>query len=202
MGVRTNAGALSRYGAHRQTITERQFTSDEMSGKTNAKIRGNATAQSPIGLHRLVFPGWQPKLNSWQVLADLDDFPQVIEALQVAGIMPAEVAIPGAVDEGRYRIHPTGIREAGEALFHGSLNLPKDVPTAKRVTVVTDGCRKLLQETAKPASSRWKRIAVAGHLSRLAQGAADGKRLFHPQRGYPLGFHLFLAPNRNRWASR
>src|SRR5947208_14642353 len=102
---------------------------------TNAKIRGNSPAQSTIGLHRLVFPGWQPKLNSWQVLADLDDFPQVIQALQVAGIMPAEVAIPRAVDEGRYRIDPAGIGEACEALFHSSLNLPKDVPAAKRITV-------------------------------------------------------------------
>src|SRR5438132_11062658 len=151
---------------------------------------------------RRVGPGRQPKLYSRQVPTDLDDFPQVIEALQIAGIVPAKVAISRAVDERRYRIHPAGVGETDEALFHGSLNLPKDVPTAKRVTVVTDGCRKLLQETAKHASSRWKRIAVAAHLSRLAQGAADGKRLFHPQRGYPLGFHLFLAPKRNRWASR
>jgi len=168
MGVRTNAGALSRYGAHRQTITERQFTSDEMSGKTNAKIRGNATAQSPIGLHRLVFPGWQPKLYSREVLANLDDFPQVIEALQVAGIVPAKVAISRAVDERRYRIHPAGIRQALYPLFHGSLNFPKDVPAAKGVTVVTDGGRELLQETAEPTSLCRKRIAVAGHLSRIA----------------------------------
>jgi len=98
--------------------------------KTNAKIRGNAPAQSTIGLHRLVFPGRQPKLNSWQVLADLDDFPQVIEALQVAGIVPAKVAISRAVDERRYRIHPAGIGKAPYPLFHGSLNLPKDIPAA------------------------------------------------------------------------
>ena len=159
---------MRRIGAHRQPISERELAVDEMGGKTNAKIRWDATAQATIGHHRLVFPGRQPKLNSRQVLADLDDLPQMIEALQVAGIVPAKVAISRAVDERRYRIHPAGIGEACEALFHGSLNLPKDVPTAKRVTVVTDGCRKLLQETAKPASSRWKRIAVAGHLSRLA----------------------------------
>ena len=168
MGVRTNAGVLGRYGAHRQAITEGQLTSDEVSRKTNTKIRGNAAAQSTVGLHRLVFPGRQPELNSREVLADLDDFPQVIEALQVAGIVPAKVAISGSVDERRYRIHPAGIGKALYPLFHGSLNLPKDIPAAKRVTVMTDGCRKLLQETAKPASSRWQRIAVAGHLSRLA----------------------------------
>src|SRR5439155_17985611 len=109
MGARTNAGVLSRYGAHRQAITERQPTSDEVSGKTNTKIRWNATAKSTIGLHRLVFPGRQPELNSRQVPTDLDDFPQVIQALQVAGIVPAKVAIPGAVDEGGYRIHPAVI---------------------------------------------------------------------------------------------
>ena len=168
MGAARDAALSGRNRAHRQSVTERQLAVDQMSREADAKIRGNAAAQSTIGLHRLVFPGRQPKLNSWQVLADLDDFPQVIEALQVAGIVPAKVAISRAVDERRYRIHPAGIGEACEALFHGSLNLPKDVPTAKRVTVVTYGCRKLLQETAKPASSRWKRIAVAGHLSRLA----------------------------------
>src|SRR5205807_2999336 len=123
------------------------------------------TTQSPIGLHRLVFPGRQPKLNSRQVPTDLNDFPQVIEALQIAGIVPAKVAISRAVDERRYRIHPAGVRQAPYPLFHGSLNLPKDVPAAKGVTVVTDGGRKLLQETAEPTSLCRKRIAVAGHLS-------------------------------------
>ena len=141
MGVRTNASILSRYGAHRQAITERQFTSDEVSGKTNTKIRWNAAAQSTIGLHRLVFPGWQPEFNSRQVPTDLDDFPQVIQALQVAGIVPAKVAISRAVDERRYRIYPAGIGKAIYPPFHGSLDLPKDVPAAKGVAVVTDGCR-------------------------------------------------------------
>src|SRR5207244_3755599 len=104
----------------------------------------NAPAQSTIGLHRLVFPGWQPKLNSWQVLADLDDFPQVIEALQVAGIVLAEKPVSRAVGERRYRIHPAGLRQSLCALFHGSLNLPKDVPAAKRVTVMPNGFRELL----------------------------------------------------------
>src|SRR2546427_5588184 len=162
-----------------------------MSRETNAKIRGNAPAQSTIGFNRLVFPGRQPKLNSRQVPTDLDDFPQVIEALQVAGIMPAKVAISRAVDERRYRIHPAGIGKSPYPLSHGSLNLPKDIPAAKRVTVMTDGCRKLLQETAKPASLRRKRIAVAGHLSRLTQAPANSDGLFHTERGFPLGFHLF-----------
>src|SRR6266478_3347276 len=168
MGAARVTVISGRNGAHRQSVDERQLAVDQVSGKTNAKIRGNAAAQSTVGLHCLVFPGGQPKLDPRQVLADLDDFPQMIEALQVAGIVPAKVAISRAVDERRYRIHPAGIGEACEALFHGSLNLAKDVSAAKRVTVVTDGCRKLLQETAKPASSRRKRIAVAGHLSRLA----------------------------------
>ena len=144
MGAARDAALSGRNRAHRQSVAKRQLAVDQMSGKTNAKIRGNAAAQSTVDLHRLVFPGRQPKLDTRQVPTDLDDFPQVIEALQVAGIVPAKVAISRAVDERRYRIHPAGIGEAGKALFHGSLNLPKDVPTAKRVTVVTDGCRKLL----------------------------------------------------------
>src|SRR5437899_2439729 len=168
MGAARDAALFRSNSAHRQSVAKRQLAVDQMSRETNAKIRGNAAAQSTVGLHRLVFPCRQPEFHSRQVLADLDDFPQVIEALQVAGIMPAEVAIPRTVDERRYRIHPAGIGEACEALFHRSLNLPKDVPAAKGVTVVTNCCRELLQETAQPASLRRKRIAVAGHLSRLA----------------------------------
>src|SRR5437870_4362165 len=143
MGAARVTVISGRNGAHRQSVAERQLAVDQVSREADAKIRWNATTQSTIGLHRLVFPGWQPKLNSWQVLADLDDFPQVIKALQIAGIVPAEVAISRAVDERRYRIHPAGIGKTGEALFHGSLNLPKDVSAAKRVTVMTNSCREL-----------------------------------------------------------
>src|SRR5437773_2290058 len=125
MGTARDAALSSRNRAHRQSVAERQLAVDQMSRETDAKIRWNATTQSTIGLHRLVFPGWQPKLNSWQVLADLDDFPQVVEALQVAGIVPAKVAISSAVDERRYRIHPAGIGKALYPLFHRSLNLSK-----------------------------------------------------------------------------
>src|SRR5437899_6679584 len=172
MGAARDAALSGRNRAHRQSIAERQLAVDQMSRETDTKIRRDSPAKATVCLHRLIFPSRQPKLNSRQAPADLDDFPQVIEALQIAGIVPAKVAISRAVDERRYRIHPAGVGETDEALFHGSLNLPKDVPTAKRVTVMTNGFRELLQEAAEPASLCWQRIAVAGHLSRLAQGAA------------------------------
>ena|SRR5207245_7944664 len=168
MGAARDVALSRRNGAHRQSVAERQLAVDQMSRETDAKIRRDSAAKTPISLNRLVFPGRQPELNSRQVLADLDDFSQVIEALQVAGIVPAKVAISRAMDEGRYRIYPAGIGKALYPLFHGSLNLPKDVPAAKRVAVMTNGCRKLLQETAEPASLRRKRITVAGHFPRCA----------------------------------
>src|SRR5437667_10332721 len=130
MGTARDAALSRRDGAHRQSVAERQLAVDQVSGKTNAKIRWNTTAQSTIGLHRLVFPGRQPKLNSREVLANLNDFPQVIEALQVSGIVPAKVAISRAVDERRYSIHPARIGKAFYPLFHRSLNLPKNVSAA------------------------------------------------------------------------
>src|SRR6266478_5593024 len=130
MGAARDAALSGRNRAHRQSVAKRQLAVDQMSRETNTKIRGNRTAQSTIGFNRLVFPGRQPKLDPGEVLANLDDFPQVIQALQVAGIVPAKVEISGAVDERRYRIHPAGVGETGEALFHGSLNLPKDVSAA------------------------------------------------------------------------
>jgi len=144
MRAASDAALSRRNGTHRQSVEERQLAIDQMSRETDAKIRRNATAKSTVCLHRLVFPCRQPEFHSRQAPTDLDNFPQVIEALQVAGIVPAKVAIPRAVDRGGYRIHPAGIGQALYALFHGSLNLPKDVPAAKRVTVMTNGFRELL----------------------------------------------------------
>src|SRR2546422_2271 len=83
--------------------------------------------------------------------------------------MPAEVAISRAVDERRYCIHPAGIGKALYPPFHGSVNLPKDVPAAKRVTVVTNGCRELLQETAEPTSLRRMGISFATTVNALCK---------------------------------
>src|SRR3989442_15920340 len=120
MGAARDAALSGRNRAHRQSVAKRQLAVDQMSRETNAKIRWNATTQSTIGLHRLVFPGWQPKLNSWQVLSDLDEFPQVIKASQSAGIVPSEEAIARAQKHRPDRIHPAGSGKAIYALFHGS----------------------------------------------------------------------------------
>jgi hypothetical protein len=42
----------------------------------------------------------------------------MIKIAQIAGIMPAEVAVLGAIDECAYRINPARIGQAGEPFLH------------------------------------------------------------------------------------
>src|SRR5712692_4079035 len=133
---------------------ERRPTVDEMRRITNAEIRRYVASESPVCLDGLKFPGRQPKPDSREVLADLNDLLKVLDALQVTGVVPAEVSVARAVDERAYRFYPARIGKACDALFHGGLNLRKQVAAAQRITVVANRFRKLLQETAQPASLR------------------------------------------------
>src|SRR5205807_2129311 len=68
----------------------------------------------------------------------------------------------------------------------------EQVPAAHGVTVVTNGLRELLQETAESASLRRKGITMAGHLSWLAQRPTDCERLIDAKRWSPTDFHCLL----------
>ena len=130
MGVRTNAGVLSRYGAHRQPIGERKLAIYEVCGKTDTEVRGYSATGTPISFHRLILPGGQPELYLWEILADLNDLHEVVHTLHVAGVMPTKVSVSGAVDERCYGIHPPRIGEAVEPPLHRRLDFPKYVSAA------------------------------------------------------------------------
>jgi hypothetical protein len=85
--------------AYRQAIPKRKFAIDEVSRQANAKIGRNSPTRSAICLDGLILPGRKPEFYPRQVLANGDYVPQVLDALQIAGIMPAEVAVFGAIDE-------------------------------------------------------------------------------------------------------
>ena len=109
---------VRRDGAYREAVLERRRCIHEVGGISNAEIRGNSRAHSAICLDGLVLAGRQPEFYPRKILADCDDIPEMIDALQIAGIVPAEVAVPGAIDKGSYRVYPPGMSKTFEALLH------------------------------------------------------------------------------------
>ena len=79
-----------------------------MGGIPNAEIRRNRAARSPVGLDRLVFAGRQPEFHRGQVLADGNNVPEMPNVLDVAGIVPAEVAVSRVANERGYLIGELG----------------------------------------------------------------------------------------------
>jgi len=159
---------VRRDGAYRQAIVERRRCAHEVGGVSNAQIRGNRAAHSAICLDGLVLPSWKPEFHPRQVHADCDDVAEMLDALQIAGIMPAEVAVFGAIDKRGDRLYPAGTSKTQEAFFHCRLDVRKQIPAAQGVTMEADRFRKLLQKAAETASVGGKRVPVPRHLAGVA----------------------------------
>jgi hypothetical protein len=109
MGIAGNAIPSRIDNADRQSVPDRRLAVNNVRGKADAEIGRYASARTPIGLHRLVFPRRQPEFHVRKIQADLDDFPEMVDSLQISRIMPPEVPVAGSVDEGADRIHPLRI---------------------------------------------------------------------------------------------
>ena len=147
---------------------ERRRTINEVGGVSDAEIGRNSPTHSAICLYGLVFPGWKPEFDPWQILADTNNSAQVLDALQIAGIMPAEVAVLGAIDKGSDRLDPAGMSKTAKALLHCRLDVRKQIPAAQGVTMEANRFRNLLQEAAETAPVGRECVAVAGHLAGIA----------------------------------
>ena len=147
---------------------ERRRGIDEVGRVTDAKIRGNSPAHPAICLNGLVLAGWKPEFDPRQVLADPNDTAKVIDALQIAGIMPAEMAVFGAVNQSGDGLCPSWMGEAPEALFHCRFDVRKCISSAQGVTMEANSSRELLQEETEAALVGGERIPMARHLARVA----------------------------------
>jgi hypothetical protein len=123
---------VGRDGAYREAIVKRRRCAHEVGRVANAEIRGNSPAHPAICLDGLVLPSWKPEFHARQVLADCDDVPEMLDALQIAGIMPAEIAVFGAIDERGDRLYPLSTGKTPEAFFHCSLHVRKRVSAHAR----------------------------------------------------------------------
>lgn len=95
--------------AHGQPILERWRSIYDVSGIPDAEIRGNDPAHSPVRLDGLVFPGRQPELHPRQLPRHCNDLTEMLEALDIAGIMPPEVSISRAINERAYGFDPARV---------------------------------------------------------------------------------------------
>ena len=89
---------MRRDGAYREAIPELRRSIHEMRRVSNAEIRGNSPAHSAVCLDGLILPDWKPEFYPRQILADSRNVPEMLDVLQIAGIMPAEIAVFGAID--------------------------------------------------------------------------------------------------------
>ena len=93
MGIEGDS-ILSRISdADRQPISHWWLAIHDVSGKPDAEIGWYPAAESPVCLDGLVFPRGQPELHLRQISAHPHDIPQMLDPLQVSGIMPAEVPV-------------------------------------------------------------------------------------------------------------
>jgi hypothetical protein len=87
---------VRRDGAYRQAIVERRRCVHEVGGVIGCRDSREFALDSAIGLDGLILPGWKPEFDPRQVHADCDNVPQMLDALQIDGIVPAEVSVFGA----------------------------------------------------------------------------------------------------------
>ena len=178
MNTRRSFLFARRDGAYWQAVAERRRCVHKVGGVSYAEIRWNSAARSAICLDGLVLPGWKPKVDARQVFADANDVAEVIDALQVARIMPAEVAVLGPAIKSGDGVYPFWVDKALEALLHCRLDVRKRISAAQRVTMEANRFRKLLQQAADTAPVGRKSVAVPWHLAGIAQRSADRKSLF------------------------
>src|SRR5882762_2465398 len=119
-----------------------------MSGQADTEIRGNSPAHPAICLNGLVLPSWEPEFDPRQISANSDDVPQMLDALQITGIMPAEVAVFGTIDKRGDGLNPVWMSKTSEAFLHRLLHVRKQIPAAQGVTMEAD---RLPQEAAETA---------------------------------------------------
>jgi hypothetical protein len=154
--------------AYREAIAERRRTIYEVGGVSDAEIRGNSPAHSAICLDGLILPRWEPEFDPRQILADTYDIAKVLDALQIAGIMPAKMAILGPIDKGGDRVYPAGMGQTLEAFLHCRLDVRKHISAAQGVTMEANRLRNLLQEETETVAVGRKRVAVPRHFAGVA----------------------------------
>jgi len=116
---------LGNYDANRQPVTNWWLAVDQMRGQPDAEIVRNLPAQSLERLNGVIFPRRQPELHPCQIFTDLNDLPEMLDVLQVARVVPSEIPVAGAMDEGTHRLYPARVRETLKPPVHRDLNFPK-----------------------------------------------------------------------------
>src|SRR6266851_1110366 len=92
VGFTLNAKPVTAHRRDRMTRYPDDSLTDHRRRHTNNEVRCEGAVQFGVVLDDFDLPSWQPVTDSWCQQADLVDVVKVLDALDVASVVPAEEA--------------------------------------------------------------------------------------------------------------
>lgn len=173
--TRSIHGVLIRGDFRRMREIRRRSRVEHRGGNANGKIRRKRTEELEILANDAVLARRKPVRNVRRHLAHLHNVDEMIQALNVARIVPTEVRNLAALlgDDERHRGDPALIEERIVAPLHRILHIREVVHTLAGVTLLASRTLDIAQLRADITTASGNRNAPAGHLARLRQTADD-----------------------------
>ena len=165
--------ALGQYH-RRMTETAGRLLADHMGRGAKNQIHGKVSVLFGVGCDDTVLAGWDPVKRAGSVFGHGTDIPKVGNRLNIARVVPSEVFYPLPIEKGNHGSGPSGILEALETIFKGSLDDREDIAAlesiAARAYTTLDGT----QFGTGRASLGWDASRQSGHLGGLGKTTDDG----------------------------
>lgn len=130
-----------------------------------------------VGPDDPVLAGRNPVRDIRRAFGNLHDIPKMIQALQVAAIVPPKHALPLAGKHADERRHPTGIGERSVPPFHRGNNDREVVAPPVGVALGAGRSRHLPESRSDAATPSVEAIGLARHLARAGQTADDREQV-------------------------
>lgn len=167
------------------------------------KAHRQVFGETSVPLHELgnvtVFPCREPKTDVRKAFGNVGDLLQMLHALHVAAIMPAEEAAGfGHRDCKNHRLFPKRVEERLEPPLKSGLHVREGIASLQGVAFRTDRTDHVAELHAGLASPRGNRPRMTGHLRRFRKVADDFQRLSKCHHGketsrVPRSLQVFCA---------
>lgn len=185
----TDIGALDPGGDTGVYITNRQSTAsichhppdmaliDHMRGKTDDQIGRRLVLLQPR-LNDAQFTGGKPEFDLRKGEGNLIDLVQVINGLEIAGIVPPEVWIPLGPNQFDHGRDPFIILNGLPSLIQPALNSgPSVIPSTICITAFADGACNRGQLLANDTARGGKGIGCTWHFGCMAESTGSATNL-------------------------
>jgi len=171
IGERVRRGIRANFRSVREV--SRSGRIDHSSRDTDAKVMREVAVGPQVFPHDSKLAGWQPVRDMRSLAAHGHDIPQVIQRLQVAGVMPTEVAVTLRGENANERSDPTGIGERVEPPLHRGNRAGEPIRSGASVARRAGRSRYLPKSGTRPALERRERVGRTRHLSGSREPADD-----------------------------